>query len=184
MVLFSILTLLAFQPDMFLTSIMSSGTNVVTLCIEFCAIYSVWMGLLQILEASGLSQKLANLFSPLAKKLFQTNNEKAIKQISVSLAANFLGLGNAATPSAIHAMQLLDDKSGKLNYPMFMFLIVSCCSIQVLPTTIISLRAQAGSQNSYDIIIPTIVTSIITAFVVVSLAVLIQKIPKRTRVKK
>lgn len=168
---------------MLLVSMMSSAKNVVSLCIEFCAIYSVWMGLLEILEASGLSKKLAKFLSPIVKKLFKTENPEAIKQISISLSANFLGLGNASTPSAIKAMQTLDEKNGKLNYAMFIFLVISCCSIQVLPTTIISLRIQAGSGSAYDIILPTIITSIITTTLIVSLAILYQKF-KKARVKK
>lgn len=183
MVLLSSLVLIYFKPEMLLVSMLSSAQNVVVLCIEFCAIYSVWMGLLEILEASGISKKLAKFLSPLVKKLFKTQNEEAIKQISVSLSACFLGLGNASTPSAIKAMQALDEKNGKLNYPMFVFLVISCCSIQVLPTTIISMRTQAGSTSAYDIILPTIITSIITTFSIVALAVLYQKL-KNVRVKK
>ena len=183
LVLLSSLVLIYLKPDTLLVNMMSSGQSVIALCIEFCAIYSVWMGLLEILEASGLSKKLANFLSPIVKKLFKTENSEAIKQISISLSANFLGLGNAATPSAIKAMQSLDEKNGKLNYPMFIFLVLSCCSIQVLPTTIISLRIQAGSQSAYDIIFPTIITSIITTTIIVLLAVLYKKL-KKAKVKK
>lgn len=181
LILLSSLVLIYTNPENILTSMMTSATNVVKLCLEFCAIYSIWLGLLEILDASGLSSKLAKLLSPVVRKLFKTDNQEAIKQISISLSANILGLGNASTPSAIKAMEILDDKSGKLNYPMFIFLVISCCSIQVIPTTIISLRQQAGSQSAYDIILPTILTSIITTSLIVFLAILYKRLK---RVKK
>lgn len=184
LVLLSSLVIIYTKPDMLLPNMMNSATNVVKLCLEFCAIYSVWLGLLEILDASGLSEKISHFLTPAVKKLFKTQNKEAIKQISISLSANFLGLGNAAIPSAIKAMQLLDEQTGRLNHPMFIFMIISSCSIQLLSTTIISLRTKANSAAPYDIILPTILTSLITALIVISLGALYAKRKYKSKVKK
>src|SRR5690606_19553103 len=79
----SLFVLTVFYPDKALFSMMNTGNRVVALCIEFCALYSVWMGIIEILEKSGLNEKIANAFSPVIKKVFKTDNKKAIKLISI-----------------------------------------------------------------------------------------------------
>lgn len=159
--IFSLLALF-FEPQNFLSGLMSGASNVTKLCFELCSIYSVWMGLLQILQDSGLGKTLAKKLTPLIKRLFKTNNAQATQHIAISLCANFFGFGSAAVPSAIMAMHHLDDKSGKPNYSMTMFLVVSCCSIQLIPTTVIAMRAQAGSTSASDIVLPVLIVSVLT----------------------
>lgn len=176
LILASGLMLIFTRPQDMLNTMLSSSMQVIELCLEFCAIYAVWMGLLEILDASGLGEKLSKLLSPVVKKLFKTQNPLAIKQISISLSANMLGLANASTPSAIMAMELLDDKSGKINFPMTMFTVISSCSIQLMPLTIISLRQNAGSINPSDIIFPTLLATAITTTFAILLTILISKL--------
>lgn len=159
--LLSSLVIIYTNPSEALPSMIQASTDCVKLCFELCAVYAIWLGLLEILEQSGLSSRLAKLLSPFVKKLFKTEDEEAIKLISISLSANFLGLGNAATPYGIKAMERLDNKTGKISYPMIMLMVLSSCSIQFLPTTIMGLRASAGSTNSADIVLPTLLSSII-----------------------
>lgn len=179
LVLMSSIALIITKPENMLPAIMDSSYGVVKLCIEFCAIYSVWLGLLEILDASGLSEKISNLLKPIIKKLFKTSNNEAIKQISISLSANMLGLANAATPSAINAMHFLDDKSGKINYSMLMFVVISSCSIQLLPTTIISMRQSAGSLNAADIILPTLIATFFQTATGIFLTIILSKIKRK-----
>lgn len=160
LVLLSSLVLVFTSPESMLTVMTDASLDCVKLCLELFAIYAIWLGFLEILEKSGLSDKLAKLLSPVVKKLFKIDNHEAIKLISVTLSANFLGLGNAATPSGIKAMQKLDNKTGKINYPMIMLMILCSCSIQFLPTTIMGLRSTQGSTNPADIILPILISSI------------------------
>lgn len=175
------LLIMFLNPNDFLSCMTSASSQCVTLCIELFAVYAIWLGLLEIVEASGIGDKLANLLSPIVKKLFKTENKEAIKLISVSLSANFLGLGNASTPSGIKAMQKLDDKSGKINFPMTMLMILSCCSIQFLPTTIIGLRTTAGSNNATDIILPILASSVVSTGCGVFLGWLCGKVKHRKK---
>lgn len=172
--LFSLLGLF-FAPQNFLTNLLGGAANVTNLCFELCSVYAVWMGFLQILEDSGLGKMLAKKLSPLISKLFKTSNAKATEQISISLCANFLGIGSAAVPSAIMAMHALDNGSGKPTFSMTMFLVISCCSIQLLPTTIISLRTQAGSTHAGDIVLPILIMSVLTTVLGICLVKLTQK---------
>lgn len=178
--LLSSLVIIYTNPSDALPTMISASAECVKLCLELVAVYAVWLGLLEILEQSGLSSRLAKVLSPVVKKLFKTQDEEAIKLISVSLSANFLGLGNASTPYGIKAMERLDDKTGKISYPMIMLMVLSSCSIQILPTTIMGLRASAGSVNSADIILPTLLSSIISTTCGV---VLTYQIGKRRRKK-
>lgn len=157
----SIFVLVIFSPDKALVSMLNTGNKVVTLCLEFCALYSVWLGIIEILEKSGLNEKIAKAFTPMIKKLFKTNNPHAIKYIALSISANLLGLGNIATPTAIEAMKELDNKQKQIPFSMLMFTIFSTASLQLLPNTVISLRIQSGSQAPNDIVFPTLIISVI-----------------------
>ena len=150
-----------------------------TLCIELCAVYAVWLGLLEIVNATGLGKKLAKLLRPLIRKLFRVDNEEIEKMIALNMSANMLGLGNAATPMGIKAMQALDDGSGKATFSMIMLVVVNATSIQLLPSTVIGLRANAGSADPADIILPTILATIVTVSIGISLVILCDKIKKK-----
>ncbi len=162
MMLISIGVLIFVDPGATLDAMIGASTSALELCIELCAVYAVWLGLLEIVDVSGLGQKLARLLRPLIKKLFRVDNEEIQKMIALNMSANMLGLGNAATPMGIKAMQALDDGSGKANFSMIMLIVVNATSIQLLPSTVISLRSNAGSADAADIILPTLLSTIVT----------------------
>ena len=184
MMLASFLVLLFVDPGATLSTMIDSSTDALTLCIELCAVYAVWLGLLEIVDASGLGKKLAKLLRPLIKKLFRVDNEEIEKMIALNMSANILGLGNAATPMGIKAMQSMDDKSGKATFSMMMLVVVNATSIQLLPSTVIGLRSNAGSANPSDIILPTILATIVTTSIGIMLVILCDKIKKRFARKK
>ncbi len=184
MMLASFLVLLFVDPGATLSTMIDASTDALTLCIELCAVYAVWLGLLEIVDASGLGKKLAKLLRPLIKKLFRVDNEEIEKMIALNMSANILGLGNAATPMGIKAMQAMDDKSGKATFSMMMLVVVNATSIQLLPSTVIGLRANAGSANPSDIILPTILATIVTTSIGIMLVILCDKIKNRFARKK
>jgi len=162
MMLASILVLLITNPGAVLSEMIGASTEALELCIELCAVYAVWLGVLELVNVSGLGEKLAKLLRPLIKKIFKINNPEAERMIALNLSANMLGLGNASTPIGIKAMQTLDDKSGRANFAMIMLIVINATSIQLLPTTVIGLRTSAGSLNPADIIVPTLIATAIT----------------------
>ena len=163
--------LLFVSPNTIMTDLIGASEKSVTLCISLIAIYAFWLGIMKILQKTGLANKLSKALSKPIDWLFGSGiNQETKMQIALNLSSNILGLGNIATPSAIKAMQGLDDGTGKISNSMTMFLILNCISLQILPTTIMGLRASAGSQNASSIILPTILTSLITGiFAIVGL---------------
>lgn len=175
MIFLSIFVLIFTNPNLILSTMLSSSKEALDLCINLCGIYAVWLGIINILDKSGLSEKLAKLLSPLINFLFKTNNKQAKKYIAINLSSNILGLGNASTPSGIKAMQELDNNSGKITFAGIMLLVINSVSIQLLPTTIIGLRESAGSINSTSIIFPTIISSLLTVIFAIFLVFLFNK---------
>lgn len=181
MMLLSSIILFFTNPGAVVSSLLDSSASAVNLCISLLGIYSVWLGLINILDKSGLSDKLANLLKPIINFLFKTDNPTARKYIAINLSSNILGLGNAATPSGIKAMQELDNKTGKLTFAGVMLLVINSCSIQILPTTIIGLRESAGSVSSTDIILPIIISSLLTCIFAILLVFSFDKLKRRKK---
>ena len=181
MMLSSVLVLLITNPGAMLTEMIGASASALNLCIELCAVYAVWLGIIELVDASGLGEKLSKLLRPLIKKLFRVEDEKTQKLIAMNVSANILGIGNAATPMGIKAMQALDDKRGKANFAMIMLIVVNATSIQLLPTTVVGLRASAGSANPADIIFPTIIATFCTTLLGISLVLFIDKILRKRK---
>ena len=173
--------LLAVKPSETVNTMVDASTGALNLCINLCAVYAVWLGILEILDQSGLSEKLAKLLRPLIKKLFPKANLDVQKNIAINISANMLGLGNAATPYGIKAMRGLDTGSERANSSMIMLMIINACSIQLIPTTTIGLRATAGSSNPADIILPTLISTIVACFVGIGSGILCSKIFKKRK---
>ena len=162
--------LLFVSPQTILSDMLSASEKSVKLCISLLAIYAFWLGILKIVDKTGLSKKIAKLLSPFIDLLFGKGLDEYTKnQIAINLSSNILGLGNASTPSAIRAMKGLDRGSEKISDQMTMLVILNCLSLQLLPTTIMGLRISSGSQNASSIILPTILTSFLTATIVLAL---------------
>lgn len=149
-------------------AVYSGAENAVQLTISLVGMMCLWNGVLQVMQASGVVDKLAALCSPLLNYLFPDAHKKhnGIGEIAAALSANMLGIGNAATPLALKAMDKLqennDDKVRASN-DMIMFTVLGCASLDIFPTTLIALRRAAGSGNPFEIIVPIWICSAITA---------------------
>ncbi len=163
------------SPESALAVMLEGARGGIDLSLKLLAIYAVWLSVLKIMERTKLDKKLSSLFSPITKKFFKGESEKTQSIISLNLAANMLGMGGAATPLGIRAMEAMDDKSGKATDNMIMLMIISATSIQILPATIIALRSSAGSASSSDIILPSIIATSVTTLVGVLLVKVLSK---------
>ena len=184
MMLLGTATLLIVNPSATVNSMIDASSSALDLCLNLCAVYAVWLGVLEILDQSGLSNKLAKLLSPIIKKLFPNADLQTQKNIAINLSANMLGLGNASTPYGIKAMRGLDDNSGVANSSMIMLMIINACSIQLIPTTTIGLRAAAGSSSPADIILPTLISSFTACAIGVGLGLLFSKLRSKFKRRK
>ncbi len=125
----------------------------------------LWTGLAKIAENSGLTKVFAKVLSPVTKVVFPKlkKDSAAMDAIVMNMVANLLGMGNAATPLGIAAMKELDKENkhrGIASNEMCMFVVVNTASIQLIPSTVISLRQMFGSQNPSEIVAPVWICSI------------------------
>lgn len=160
--------------------IVSSSGSTVTLVVELAGIMCFWCGVMKVAENSGLTEKISKLLKPILKAIFKevSKDEKALGAIVMNLTANMLGLSNAATPFGIKAMEEMDrlntDKE-KASNDMILFLVLNATCIQLVPATIISIRAACNSINPGIIIIPTLITTGMAAIVGVICCKVLQK---------
>lgn len=155
----SLVMLLITSPENAFGVMIDGASNAITLSIKLLAIYMVWLSVLRMMEASKLDKKLSKLLRPIVCKIFKGESEDAYDKICINLSANMLGMGGASTPAGIKAMNLMSDGNDKATDNMIMLLVINATSIQLIPATIIALRADAGAQNPSDIILPTLISS-------------------------
>lgn len=144
---------------------MGQAGEAVTLVLSLTGMLCLWSGLMKIAQASGLTEMLSRLLSPVTKRLFSglRPNGEAVNAITMNLIANFLGLGNAATPLGIRAMCGMAREQradGAATNDMAMFVVVNTASIQLIPATTAMLRMQAGSAAPLDILPATWIASV------------------------
>ncbi len=160
---------------------LNGAGNAVTLCIKLLAIYTLWCGILEIMEESGLSERFARLLRRPLRWLYPSvpAGSAAARYIGLNMAANMLGVGNAATPAGLQAMQELKriDPSGQASDDMCMLLVINCSSLQLLPTTVIALRQAAGAAAPSDILLPTLLSSVLATVLGVLTARLLSSLP-------
>lgn len=147
------------------TAALSSCQGAVELAISLCGALCLWSGLMRVAQESGLTQKLAKLFAPLLKRIFRGAGARALELISLNVTANLLGLGNAATPLGLAAMQELErdlppEQRTTASDSMILFVVLNTASIQLIPTTIAVLRLKYGSANPLDIIPAVLISSV------------------------
>ena len=121
--------------------------------LSFSGIMCFWSGILKVAEVSGAVGFCEKLLSPIVGKLFPKTEAK--NHITMNIIANLLGMGNAATPAGISAMKKLSEENGKSEYPsqeMSRFAVLNTASLQLIPTTIITLLASFGDTNPYRIV--------------------------------
>lgn len=141
--------------------------------LSFAGVMCFWTGIMKIAEKSGLSQKIERILRPIISFLFPNAGDEAKKYIAMNMSANLLGMGNAATPMGIKAMQCLDRENKRPLYAsdnMCMLVVLNTTSIQLIPTTIIALRVAATSAEPFSIILPIWISSLTAVFAAVFLA--------------
>ena len=184
----SLIALCIINPENSINAMMDAGEKAVMLSIKLIGVYAIWLGILGIVDQTKLSDKISNLLSPIIDFLFGKNLDQQTKNyISMNLSTNILGMGNACTPLGIKAMNGLDklnNHSTTASTAMIMLMVINATSIQLLPTTIIGLRASYGSTTSSDIIIPSIIATTLTTVLGVLLVKLCSKIKFKKKVRK
>jgi spore maturation protein A len=154
---------------------LDGAQQAVTLALGLVGVLSLWLGLLKIAERAGLVEKLARAARPIFRPLFSEvpDGDPAISAMLLNIAANALGLGNAATPLGIKAMEELDKlnpEKGRATNAQVLFLAINTASVQIVPTTVIALRAAAHSSDPAVILLPTLLATSCALLVAIATA--------------
>ena len=147
-------------PELAFATIQTGSEKAIALCLKLWSIYAIWLGLLNILESTGFDKKIAKCLDKVIYFLMGKTDPETKNQIAINLTSNLLGMGNACTPSGIKGMEGLAKGQKYITNAMIMFMILNCTSLQILPTTVVSLRITHGSINAGDIILPTLISTI------------------------
>ena len=161
-------------------AIIGSIDSTVSFIIGLVGLMCFWCGVMKVAEKSGFTEKLAKLMKPILKLIFKESakDEKALGAIVMNITANMMGLGNAATPFGIKAMEEMDrlnNEKGRASNDMALFLVLNAACIQLVPSTVLSIRAAAGSTNPGVIILPAIISTGTAAIVGVICCKILQR---------
>jgi len=167
----------------FTKSIFDAAKSAVEVSLYLLGIVALWLGITKIIEDSGLIYSISRAFQPLLSRVFRKIPEKhpSITSITLNFLANMFGLGNAATPLGIKAMQDLQELNpdkDKASFEMMLFIVLNTASIQIIPFTVIGILADFGSANPSAIILPTIIATLISAITAVTILFIFRKIAK------
>lgn len=180
---------LMFEPVKFvkLNAVTNDGIikyakTAVELAIGLIGIMALWLGIMKIAEQSGLVAKLASLLKPVTTRLFPDvpADHPAMGAMIMNISANMLGLTNAATPFGLKAMEelnKLNPKAGTATDAMCTFLVINTSNVQLIPATVIAIRAAAGSANPTEILGTVIVATFVTLVVGITTAKLLSRLP-------
>lgn len=165
-------------------SIFLSIQSTVELCVSLLGAMCFWSGIMNIIANTSIQQKLQKAIKPINNFLFPKLNKdsKAYHFISLNMVTNLLGLGNAATPTGLQAMEEMnkDIKEEKeLSDEMIMFIAINTASLQLIPTNVIAIRSSLNSENPAEIVVGVWFCSIVTFIAIVLLAKIYLKLRKR-----
>lgn len=163
--------------------IFNSVNDAVSLSINLLGSMCLWCGIMKIAQSTSLIYKFTKLLSPIIDFLFPEikENKQAKEEIAINITANIMGIGNAATPLGLKAMETLQKENKNkttLSNSMIMLIVLNTASLQIIPTTIIAIRVSLESKNPTEIIVPVWIATIcaaITGITVVKLLIMKEK---------
>ena len=166
-------------------AVFSGGENAVSLCIALLATVTLWSGMMNIAKSAGIVRLISKALRPFLRLVYNIPaDSEAAGAICMNIAANMLGLSNAATPFGLEAMRLLSEQnqnSDTASDDMITFVLINTASVQIIPTTIAQLRVKYGSLSPMDIAPCIWITSITTLIFALCLNVFIRRITKCRR---
>ena len=156
--------------DVINNEILNSCKTALDMTFKIFPVMALWLGIAKIAEVSGLLKKLSLKLSGILKFIFPEipKGHQSLSYISSNIIANMFGLGNAATPFGLKAMQSLQElntKKDTASRSMITFLVLNTSGVTIIPTTIISLRMMYGSVDPTGIVFPCIIITFISTFI-------------------
>lgn len=170
------------RMDAVASGALEGAAAAVELCLSMMGVMCLWMGIMEIMRRAGLSEKLARLLRPVLRRLYPdfAGDKAVMDNIAANVSANLLGLGNAATPLGMEAARLMSKRSpGVASDSLCMLVVCNTASIQLIPTTVASVRAAAGCATPFDILPAVWFASAISLTVGITAAKLFGKLGSR-----
>jgi spore maturation protein A len=163
--------------------------SAVEIAIGLIGIMALWLGVMKVAQEAGITTMISKLVRPITRRLFPKipDDHPAISAMIMNIAANMLGLSNAATPLGLKAMEeleTLNPQKGEATDDMCTFLVINTSAITLIPATAIAIRASVGSTNPQMIIIPSILAATCATVVGITTVKLIQAFNRKRNVKK
>lgn len=133
-------------------AILAAPADTVGLILKICGTICLFCGLMKVAEGAGIVRGLSSLLRrPVGVLVPATRKDPEVReQVTMNLASNFFGLGNAATPYGIRACSRMGN--GEITHSLASFVLLNTCSVQLIPTTVCALRQAAGAENAMDIL--------------------------------
>ena len=146
-------------------SIFNSAEKAVAVTINLMSIMTFWLGMMKIIEKSGFIKIIIFILKPIARFLFPgiPRGHRAMNYVLMNMSANLLGMGNAATPFGIKAMeelQKINPHQDTATPEMCTFLAINTAGLTIIPTTVIALRSATGSSNPSEIVVTTYIAAV------------------------
>lgn len=145
------------------TAIIGSSSSAINLFFSICGAICFWSGIMKIAQEAKITSSISKIFKPIFKKLFKNPSDESIEAVSMNVSANLLGLGNAATPFGLEAMKKFkksNNNKSQAYHNMILFCVLNTSALQIIPTTIATLRFNNGSTEPMKIFYPTIMASL------------------------
>lgn len=155
------------QDGFGLEAALAGCENAIALTLRLGAGYLLFCGLMEIAKAAGAAQAMERLLRPAIRWLMpHVRSAETREAITMNLTMNLLGIGNAATPLGMEAIRRMEEENAQnanVRYDMYMLLILNATSIQLLPTTVLALRASAGSARVNAVLLPTLLCTALSS---------------------
>ena len=165
-------------------SVFSSINDTTKMVINLFGSMCFWCGIIKIISETSLQEKLKKIIAPLNQRIFKNLNQesKAYEQITVNMVTNMLGIGNAATPAGLKAVEELEKvnpSKDELSDEMILFIAIITASLQIIPTNVIAIRNSLNSQNPSGIMIAVWFSSVMTFIAIIFLTKLYLKLRRK-----
>lgn len=144
---------------------LEGAQSAVELCLAMSGVVCLWTGVMEVMNQCGLTASLARLFRPLLRRLLPqaSRDSETLAAVSANLAADMLGLGNAATPLGIRAARRMSRCcGGAASNELCMLVVLNTASIQLIPSTLAGVRTSLGAADPFDILLPVWAASILS----------------------
>ena len=160
-------------------SVADGAAKALDVTLSLCGMMCLWCGMMRVLSEAGLIRKLSRLLSPILRVCFPKayKTGEGIEEISANISANLLGIGNAATPFAIRAMEQMQKHNPspqKADDEQITLAVLNTASVTLVPANLLALRRAAGSERPFAIMIPVWITSLLCA----AIAILLTTLPR------